>query len=70
MLALGAGLLAVRWFESVWVISPSLHPEGLQFHWPQFVALLAIGGVWVGGVCWLLSREADDVPQQVSECAP
>jgi hypothetical protein len=70
MLALGAGLLAVRWFDSVWVISPSLHPEGLQFHWPQFVALLAIGGVWVGGVCWLLSREADDVPQQVSECAP
>jgi hypothetical protein len=69
MLALGAGLLVVRWFDSVWVISPSLHPQGLQFHWPQFVALLAVGGVWVGCVCRLLSREPYEVPEQVSECA-
>jgi hypothetical protein len=60
MLWLGAGLLVVRWFDSVWVISPSLYPEGLQFHWPEFVALFVVGGLWLACVWRVLMRLASE----------
>lgn len=57
MLVLGAGLLCVHWADTVWVISPSLHQSGVEFHWPELAALLGVGGLWVACVAWLLARE-------------
>jgi hypothetical protein len=57
MVALGAGLLCVHFADSIWVISPSLHPRGIELHWPELAALAGVGGLWLANVSRLLARE-------------
>jgi hypothetical protein len=56
MVGLGGGLLFVHWIDTLWVISPSLHPDGVYFHWLTIATTLAIGGLWFSAVAWLLDR--------------
>ncbi|HEU4625399.1 MAG TPA: hypothetical protein VFS52_11580 [Steroidobacteraceae bacterium] len=70
MLALGCGLLFAHWVDSVWVVSPSLHPQGITLHWPIVVASLGVGGLWLANVAWLVaqgpsvaSAELSDTPE-------
>jgi hypothetical protein len=56
MLALGGALLGVQWVNTVWVISPSLHPQGIHFHWVEIATTLGIGGIWLASVLRYLAR--------------
>jgi hypothetical protein len=57
MLALGAGLLCVHFIDSIWVVSPSLHPHGIELHWIELAALGGVGGLWLANVSRLLGRD-------------
>ena len=37
---------------------PELHPESAQPHLTDALALLAVGGLWVGTLKWLMRRPA------------
>jgi len=50
-----AFLLVMRWFDVLWQIGPSLHPE-LTIHWLDVAAPLAVGGLWLAAFVWLLRR--------------
>lgn len=53
-LAMVAGLLLVmRWVDLYWLVLPAFYPERLVIHWMDFVAPVALGGIWV----WLFTRE-------------
>jgi len=47
-LAMVAGLLLVmRWVDVYWLVTPTLSPDRLVFHWLDVAAFAAIGGVWL-----------------------
>jgi hypothetical protein len=46
----------MQFFYWLWTISPSFSSDGLFIHWADFVAPLAIGGLWVSAFVWLLRR--------------
>ncbi len=44
---LAAFLFVMQYVELVWLVRPSLHAEGHPPHWMDFVAPIAIGGIWL-----------------------
>ena len=54
--AVAGGLVAIHALDVFWRVRPSADPGGLLFHWPDAVALLALGGFWVGAYLFQLRR--------------
>ncbi|WP_373047094.1 hypothetical protein [Vulgatibacter sp.] len=61
ILLLGALLVLVgRAIDMYWLVMPSLdhHGHGPHLSWMNFTALLGIGGLYVGLLCWRLGKNA------------
>ncbi len=57
--ALVAGwMLMVHYVDTVWMISPNLHPQGLSIYWVDVSVFLAIGGLYFGFFLKTLSKAA------------
>lgn len=39
-----------------WLIAPALHPADFTVHWMDFVAPVAVGGLWIAGFVWFVKR--------------
>jgi hypothetical protein len=56
-LSMISGMLIVMGFLNVyWLIMPSLESDGPHFHPTDFLALIGIGGLWVGTFFWQLRK--------------
>lgn len=59
ILAVGALLVLVgRAIDMYWLVFPSLdhHGHGPHVTWMNFTALLGVGGLWAGLLCWRLGK--------------
>jgi hypothetical protein len=50
-------LLAMRWVDMLWVVSPAFHGGGFHLHWLTVVLPFAIGGLWIATYLHELARE-------------
>lgn len=41
------GVLAVRFIELFWLITPAFQPHGFTIHWLDLVTLIGVGGIWL-----------------------
>ena len=58
-LAVVAGVvLAMRWVDLYWQAAPALHPERVAPHYLDAIAMVAVGGLWLG----LFARELGSRP--------
>lgn len=48
-------MLLVHWLDYYWQVGPNFY-EHFTFHWLDFAALLAVGGLWCGTFFFLLRR--------------
>lgn len=46
--AVALWILAMRWFETYWLVAPGLHPEGVTLGWIDLVAPCGLVGIWLG----------------------
>ena len=46
--------------DSFWLIVPNFRPRGFELQWSDLGALLAIGGLWLGCLIFLIGRPAAD----------
>ena len=46
--------------DSFWLIVPNFRPRGFELQWSDLGALLAIGGLWLGCLVFLIGRPAAD----------
>jgi hypothetical protein len=51
-------LLAMRFVEWHWLVTPALHPERFHLSWVYLAALAAVGGLWLTAFTWRLERRA------------
>jgi len=51
-------LLVVHFIDVMWMVLPSLHREGNVVAWSDFAAAAGIGGLWLIGFAWALSKTA------------
>jgi hypothetical protein len=59
ILAMVAGfLLVMRLVDTVWIVVPSFHRQAAGIHWLDFIATVAVGGLWVGFFLWQLSKRS------------
>jgi len=49
--AIAAGVLAMRFVDTYWLIVPSFPHESGRIHWMDLAALLGLGGVWFATFC-------------------
>jgi hypothetical protein len=49
-------LLVMRIINLYWIVIPGLDRGGLRINWMQFVAPLALGGLWTGAFFWQLRK--------------
>jgi hypothetical protein len=56
--AVAALVLLACLADSFWLVMPVFRPSGLALRWSDLGALLAIGGVWLGGLCLLIDPAA------------
>lgn len=54
--ALAGVILLARLIDYFWHVAPAFHPARFSIHWMDFLAPLAIGGVWAAGFAWHLRR--------------
>ncbi len=54
---LAATMLLMRWVDVFWLVMPTFQPAQLQLHWLDPVAVIGVGGLWVGTFGWQLKRE-------------
>jgi len=55
LLAAGASwMLAMHLVDVYWLVMPVLHPEGFAISLLDVVAFLAVGGLFVGGLSWMM----------------
>jgi hypothetical protein len=54
LIAVAALVIVMRFIDLFWLVAPQFHPQGIQFHWLDPVAVLAIGGVWLAFFVWQL----------------
>ena len=45
---IAAGLFLMRLLDIFWLISPAFNTDHVRLHWLDFVAPVAIGGLWIG----------------------
>jgi len=50
----GIWLLLIHYVDMYWLVMPTIHPEGVSFHWTQPVAFLGVGLVAVAFGMWRL----------------
>jgi hypothetical protein len=67
---LAAVLLAMHVLDELWLVAPDGLPgrPGVQLVWMDFLAPIAVGGIWFAAYFWLLSRRpllAERAPGQV-----
>jgi hypothetical protein len=48
-------MLVVRIVDVYWIVEPSFYGNKVQVHWTDFVAPLAVGGLWLALFFWQLS---------------
>lgn len=54
LLALAIGVLAARFLEVYWLVTPAFSPAQLTFHWMDLTVFLGLGGLWVATFVWCL----------------
>jgi hypothetical protein len=54
LLAVAAGLVLIRLVDLFWLVAPSFHHAGVRIHWLDFVAPVALGGIWIAAFIWYL----------------
>jgi hypothetical protein len=55
MLALLAGwLIVAHLVQFLWLVQPAFYQHGFHIHWLDFVAPVAIGGLWIAVFAWQL----------------
>ncbi|PYV87682.1 MAG: hypothetical protein DMG05_17140 [Acidobacteria bacterium] len=47
LLAVAALVIAMRFVDLLWQVSPAFHPEGFHFNWMDLAAPAGIGGIWL-----------------------
>ncbi len=56
-LSILAGLiLAMRVLDAIWLVEPTYSHGDFVFNWMDFVAPIAIGGLWIGTFAWQLQK--------------
>ena len=58
-LALGvvcALVLIGQWLDALWLVAPSLRPQGFELHLLDFAALVGMGGIWLYAVLRIAER--------------
>lgn len=55
-------LVVARPLESLFLIAPAFHPDGLFIHWLDFAGWLGIGGIWIAAFVWQLKRQPALIP--------
>jgi hypothetical protein len=50
-------ILFLRLADMFWLVMPEVRREGLYFTWLDFVAPIAIGGIWIAAYLWSLQRQ-------------
>lgn len=60
-------LLVMRWVDLTWLVMPTFAPEGLWLSWLNFVAPVAIGGLWLAVFAWRLPARAALPVHEVQE---
>ncbi len=49
-------MLVVHFIDVMWMVLPSLHREGGVVVWSDFAAAAGLGGLWLIGFAWVLSK--------------
>ena len=49
-------ILAMRIVDAIWLIEPTYHPRDFVFNWMDYVAPIAIGGLWLAVFSWQLQK--------------
>ena len=49
-------ILAMRIVDVIWLIEPTYHPGDFVLNWMDFVAPIAIGGLWLAVFSWQLQK--------------
>ena len=63
-------LLVMRLVDLTWLVMPAFSPDRFSLHWLNFVAPLAVGGLWLAAFTWRLSARANlpvDDPAPIEE---
>jgi hypothetical protein len=50
----GALVLLACLADSLWLVVPNFRPQGFELQWSDLGALLAIGGLWLGGLIYMI----------------
>ncbi len=58
--AVAALVLLACLADSFWLVAPVFRPRGFELQWSDLGALLAIGGLWLGCLIFLIGRPAAD----------
>lgn len=51
-------ILAMRITDAIWLIEPAFNPHHFHLSWMDFVAPIAIGGLWVAAFAWQLQKRS------------
>src|SRR5688572_25660172 len=54
----GAWVLAMHFVDIYWMVMPTLHPDGFSPSALDVAAFVAVGGIFVAAVSWLMRRQA------------
>ena len=58
--AVAAVILLACLADSFWLVVPTFRPRGFELQWSDLGALLAIGGLWLGCLIFVIGRPAAD----------
>lgn len=56
LLPLSAGVLAARFLDVYWLVTPAFSPAKLAFHWMDLTLFIGLGGIWLAAFVWCLQR--------------
>jgi hypothetical protein len=49
-------VLAGNWLDTLWLIAPSLAPQGFTLTWLDVCALIGMGALWLCALLWIVER--------------
>lgn len=52
------GILVMRLVDLFWLVVPAFHPTGFAIHWMDALAVIGMGGVWLGAFFWYLKGKS------------